>query len=143
MNYGYMHILVFFLVSWMIKREQSRVFRDDFTWRKFKLKSISDIENDNDDDCDNDNNEKFLNFNYISGDMVIGENFSCDYHDMLGGLLCDEPGLYMYMYIYIYIYMHIATSLSIPSSLSSYRSWKDNYPLSTDPQKMWIYGRCP
>ena len=98
-----------FLVSWMIKREQSRVFRDDFTWRKFKLKSISDNENDNDDDCDNDNNEKFLNFNYISGDMVIGENFSCDYHDMLGGLLCDEPGLYIYMYIYIYIYIYIYT----------------------------------
>ena len=49
----------------MITREQSRVFRDAFTWRKFKLKSVSDIENDNDDDCDNDNNEKFLNFNYI------------------------------------------------------------------------------
>ena len=82
------------VVSWMLRREQSRDFQDDYTWRKFKLKPILDDINNSggmEDDV-------YINVNFLTGELVIGEDFVCKYpDDMHGGMLCDEPGI-VYLY---------------------------------------------
>ena len=81
--YVHSYSFTFMLVSWMVKREQARIFQDDFTWRKFRLNSIDDDGNDD---------GIYLSINHLSGETAIGKDFVSCYHDMKGGLLCDEPG---------------------------------------------------